>query len=737
MPVDFLAKKNDVDMDTECYPNYWSIGFRDDAGRVRVFELFDGHPLDRTAIADVFKACRVYSFNGLNYDLAMILYAMKGATNAELKKLNDELIPSNKGEKIEGKKKVKEPRVKVWEIMDKYDLKVPDFVDHIDLMPMAPAAAQRFSLKKYAGTMHSEFMQELPFHHTTVLTRDQIEVIRSYHGNDLIVNGELRRDLKQQLKLRSEISAKYGFDFRSKSDAQCGEAVVKLLVERAKKVKRIYKPDIKPGPFKYSAPAYIKFKTPAMQQVLSEILRSNFMVRYDGYVDAPEMFAKKKGAAFGADEFGEEDAEYEGGSEIRLGRWIFKMGIGGLHSQEEKVSHWEDDDTELVDVDFTSYYPWLMIMSGREPDNMRGFFKTIFKGLVLERVRAKKASARAYESGDKVEGDKWKAVAESLKIFINGLFGKTGSPYSVVYSPSMMIQTTVTGQLTILMLIEDLVLRGFDVISANTDGFITKVPKGRRTEFEACVFDCELFSGLETEETLYRSIHSANVNNYVAFKKKVDKHGKLTGELEPKLKGMFAESGRGTPASAGLKKTPAMEVCNEAAIAYLHHGTPVEKTIRECTDIRKFVVVRAVKGGGQKDGKLIGKVVRYYHGTDSSGFIRYVESGNRVPKSGGAVPCMRLPAELPDDIDYDVYIREAYARLDDMGVDVIDPTLRGRKGLVLGHREDQKTVHTINAATGRAICGAERKSRRDLWTEVKSVEPGMRACTQCRKAGDL
>lgn len=66
-----------------------------------------------------------------------------------------------------------------------------------------------------------------------------------------------------------------------------------------------------------------------------------------------------------------------------------------------------------------------------------------------------------------------------------------------------------------------------------------------------------------------------------------------------------------------------------------------------------------------------------------------------------------------------------------------DPTLRGRKGFVLGHREDQKTVHTINAATGRALCGAERKTRRDLWSEVKSVEPGMRACTQCRKKSDL
>lgn len=728
MTIDYLAKKTDLDCDTEAWPNYWSIGFRDDAGRVKVFELFDGHPLDRTGMARIFKQYRIYTFNGLNYDVPMILYAMKGATNEELKRLNDELIPKNKG---------KDFRPKIWEIMDKYDLQVPEFFDHIDLMPMAPAAAQKFSLKKYAGTMHSQRMQELPFHFDKVLTREDIEVVRSYHGNDLVVNGELRRDLAQQSKLRAEISARYNFDFRSKSDAQCGEAVVKLLVERAKGVKRIYKADIKPGPFKYVAPAYIKFKTPALQQVLSDILRSNFVVRHDGYVDPPDMFAKKKGAPLGSDDADASDVEYEGGSEIRIGSGVYKMGIGGLHSQEEKVSYWEDEKHDLSDNDVTSFYPWLMIMSMREPDNMKGFFRAIFKGLVLERVRAKAASARAYKAGDKVEGDKWKAVAESLKIFINGLFGKTGSPYSIVYSPSMMIQTTVTGQLTLLMLIEECFLRGFEVVSANTDGFITRVPKDRRDEFRAVIFDWECDTGLDTEETFYRSYHAANVNNYVAFKKKQDKDGNFTGELEAKLKGMFAESGRGTPASAGLKKTPTMEICNEAAIAFLHHGTPVETTIRNCTDIRKFVVVRAVQGGGQKDGKYIGKVVRYYHGTDSRGAIHYVTSGNRVPKSGGAVPCMELPDELPDDIDYELYEREAYARLDDMGVQVADPVLRGRKGFVLGHRDDQKTVHTIDAATGVALCGAVRKSRRELWVEVPHVADDMRSCAKCRKAVGL
>ena len=55
---------------------------------------------------------------------------------------------------------------------------------------------------------------------------------------------------------------------------------------------------------------------------------------------------------------------------------------------------------------------------------------------------------------------------------LNGTFGKTGSPYSVLFAPEMMIQTTITGQLALLMLIEHLETASISVISANTDGIV-------------------------------------------------------------------------------------------------------------------------------------------------------------------------------------------------------------------------------------------------------------------------
>lgn len=64
----------------------------------------------------------------------------------------------------------------------------------------------------------------------------------------------------------------------------------------------------------------------------------------------------------------------------------------------------------------------------------------------------------------------------TFKIVLNGTFGKLGSKYSFLYSPNLMIQVTITGQLALLMLIEALEAAGISVVSANTDGIVSRCP---------------------------------------------------------------------------------------------------------------------------------------------------------------------------------------------------------------------------------------------------------------------
>lgn len=743
--IDYLAKRDEAVLDTECLPNFWCIGFMQrETKQIVVLRRTPTQELNRQRLAKILYNHRVYSFNGIHYDIPMITLALSGATNETLKRANDMLIPPKP---LKG--------MPYWEFFDHFGISPPPFLDHIDLMPMSPAAAQQFSLKQYAGSMHSESMVEYLHDFNKPVDAEQAEIVVSYMGNDLAVTNDLAEEMQPQLQLRAEISAEYGLDFRSKSDAQCGEAYMKLMVERAKADGRtLYRPKIVPGAFLYEPPEYIEFKTPEMIAMLDRLRTEKFVVRHDGYVQLPAMFrtGKRKKTRNGEDFEDDEDAEQEG-QEIRIGGTLYKMGNGGLHSQEKSVTHYSTEVYMLCDNDVTSYYPFLILGSGQEPHNMVGYFHRLFKKLVLERVGAKARAGICKRNGDKAGEKKWKGRAESLKIFINGLFGKTGSPWSIVYAPKMMIQTTVTGQLSLMMLIEEFELRGWKVVSANTDGFVTLVPKHERGLYRSVIFDWEMRCNLQTEETFYESLHSRDVNNYQALKlehyeadltnadhrEKGYRWGEVifTGKKEMKLKGAYRPSGRGQPSGEGLKKTPDADICSKAATAFIEHGTRIEETVRNCQDIRDFVRVRRVQGGAEKHGEIIGKVVRYYYGIDDAGPMNYITSGNKVPKSEGAVACMKLPKELPDDIDYAWYEREAYARLNDMGMTVIDPQFAGRSGYFLGHKEDQKTIHKIDAGSGIALCGTDRKEWRDLWIEVGEVGDTMRYCAKCRKHESL
>ena len=99
------------------------------------------------------------------------------------------------------------------------------------------------------------------------------------------------------------------------------------------------------------------------------------------------------------------------------------------------------------------------------PEHLGSEFITVYQDIVRERVNAKK-------SGDK-------AKAQALKIPINATFGKFSDRYSRFYSPFLSPKITVTGQLSLLMLIEKLEENGIKVISANTDGIVTYFHKDK------------------------------------------------------------------------------------------------------------------------------------------------------------------------------------------------------------------------------------------------------------------
>ncbi len=538
-------------LDVECYVDYFLLKVtRLSDGKVVDIEQYDGLKFDADRARKILNFHETVSFNGKSYDLIMIFLAMKGLSCEKLKEWSDRIILGN---------------MRPWEVENEANFRIPKSLRHIDLIEVAPGQA---SLKIYGGRLHTRRMENLPIEPDERISPEQRKLIISYCGTDLQVTIDLAHELREQVELRCIMSNEYKGDLRSKSDAQVAEAVIKHEVEKARGGRKIKKPDLeRPGPFYYKPPDFIEFRTANMQEVLRKICNIPLVIGRNGRVQKTEAFDELV---------------------FKIGNTSYKMGIGGLHSQEANRSIYSDDEYLLVDEDVTGYYPKLIINNNLIPPACGPVFSSIFSGIYERRVKAKRA--------------KMKAIAETLKIVLNGTFGKLGQPFSIFYAPKQMVTVTITGQLSLLMAIERIEMARINVVSANTDGFTTK----------AILFDWECDTGFDLEEVAYKSMHNRSVNDYIAIPYTWDAENKRWDENKidkPKCKGAYASPGPGIPAAMGLKKNPGASICTEAVIQYLSHGTPLEDTIEKCRDIRQFIAVRSVKGGGvwpRRDGSGIG-----------------------------------------------------------------------------------------------------------------------------------
>ncbi len=631
-------------LDTECYRNYWLC--LSESGLD--LEIWNGQhyvreqPVDahtwRSALFEGLQASTHITFNGNGYDMPIITLALEGATNAQLKNAGDAII-------VQG--------LKPWEIA-----RVPDWIDHIDMIEVAPGQG---SLKAYAAKMHSRRLQDLPIEPSAIIGPAERQALREYcRLGDLPATRDLFNTFPTQLELRRDMSAEYGIDLRSKSDAQIAEAVMKALLPF-----KVQRPAVAYGSrFHYRPPEWLQ--VPEIADLLALLARNPFTISDSG---SPTMTEELENSL------------------IRIGSNAYQMGSGGLHSTEKRVMHVADAGHLISDHDVASYYPSLIIRTGIYPQQIGPIFLDIYRDWFTRRIAAKRGGQ--------------KKTANSLKTLLNGTFGKLGSPWSIFYAPSEMIQVTIIGQLALLLLIRRLVAAGIEILQANTDGIVLKTPAHLVGVRDAIVALWEHQTGLETEATQYRILASRDVNSYMAVKP----------DGEVKAKGAFAAP---EPGPSGWPN-PTGQISVDAAAAWLRDGTPVEQTVRACTDIRQFVHVKKVTGGGsfcplgtlpkkttqiamrrvcgeglsrddlfalyeyhvaleQRRRQYLGKTVRWYYARGSAGCI-VTPKGGLVGRTEGCRPLMELSGVMPPDVDHDWYIREARDILIDMGAIIVDGTV--------------------------------------------------------------
>lgn len=591
--------KDRIYIDAEVYKDYFLLSaMQHNTGKIVNFEMYDGKPLETRKLLSLMANRQTVSFNGLNYDLLIIVAACSGYDNQALKNLSDRIIKSNKPS---------------WLISREQNLNVPTQWDHVDLIEVAPG---RSSLKIYGGRLNAKKLQDLPIEPDASITPDLRELMRKYCVNDLETTKLLCDELEGAIVLREQMGEQYGMDLRSKSDAQIAETIIKSELKTI--TGRDYrKPNIPDDfGFYYRDPKVVEFQSEQLKEVYSRILETRFGVGGNGSVVMPAWLRENRIVIDGAE---------------------YQMGIGGLHSCEKSQYIAANDDELLFELDVASYYPNIIMQQQLAPDTLGRPFLDLYQSLIDRRIKAKR--------------EKDKVTDATLKISINGSFGKLGSKYSFLYAPELLIQTTITGQLCLLMIIERMTAAGIKVVSANTDGVVLLCPKHLEKTMQETAFDWMLDTSYTLERTDYKALASRDVNNYVAVK--------LDGSTK----------GKGVFASTGLSKNPDCPIVFKAVSEFIANGVCIEQTIKGCDDITQFLSVRRVNGGAVWRDEPLGRAVRFYYSTDvaSDECIHYATNSNRVPKSAGAKPLMNLPDTLPSDIDYHVYIVDAEKLLCEVG----------------------------------------------------------------------
>lgn len=395
--------------------------------------------------------------------------------------------------------------------------------------------------------------RELNIHYRNVFERfipkEYLNEMADYNDNDVYIVAELIRMNQEEVLLRYRISEEYKVDVYSASRSTIADKVIVKLYSK----------------FTGLHPkAFIDTKTIRRKILVSEILSDKIAFSTpelnDILSDIRSLTLKG--------EKGEFDREF-----TFMGT-SYTIATGGLHSNEIPAVYVENSDSIIVDRDVASYYP-NMIRSLKVCQKHlipKAWFR-IADTIVDERLEHKHLAKD--KSLDVMERDKHATAAACLKIVANaGIFGKMGSEKSFLCDKKAMYQVTINGQLFLLMLIEKLELAGIHVISANTDGIVTIVPRELEQTADDICHWWEKHLGLELEFTYYTKYVTEGVNSYLTVKR--GGSSKFKGRMNPK---MFLED---------LSKGYNSPIVAKCVTEYFINGTPVMETLRNAKSILDF-----------------------------------------------------------------------------------------------------------------------------------------------------
>ena len=493
------------------------------------------------------------------------------------------------------------------------------------------------SLKRLEFEMDLENIEEMPIHHTkTNMTKEEVALTIDYCFNDVdatyeflkVTLGDTEHPLykgNNQIELRQDIEAEFGIPCVNYSDSKIGDEIIKKYYCQEKNID--YKELPRKGYFrknielKNCIAKYVTFQTHELTAFLKKI----------------------KGTTLGLQDDFKEELHFYGN--------VYSFMKGGLHTENSPKIFEADDEYEIIDWDVSSYYPAIIINNGKFPAHLGKEFLRGYKQMFDKRLELKPLA----KSDKKIKG-----IVGALKLAVNSVYGKSSDMQSWIFDRQLTMFTTITGELSLMMLIEQYELNGIHVISANTDGVTIRIKKDLIPLMHKLnEWWCNL-TQYELERTDYSKIIFSTVNDYLAIM--------TNGEI--KKKGDFLTDFE-------LHKNKSARVVPIALEQYFVNGVPVEHTIRNHKNLYDFCIrQKATKSfhyegtnrvTGQKT--IYNKLIRYYVSNTGekifkvknpecqtrAAAISQVEAGDWVCQV-----CNFLPKNSAvDNVNYDYYIEKA------------------------------------------------------------------------------
>lgn len=591
--------------DEECYPNVWLLGaVHVQTGFKYVFEISDRRD-DRFQLFAFIEHLKMHGeemvgFNTIGYDYPVlhdIINNINYITYSEIYRKSDSIINTED---------------RFGHIIWDRDMHVKQLdlykIHHFDNKERA------VGLKMLEFAMRMDNIEDLPFKPGQVLTSAEIDILRDYMFHDIDATRLFGEHSEKAIKLRREISEKFGKNFMNHNDTKIGKDYFLMELEKAgfqTKNVRTKRPfiDLKDVIF-----PYVKFERPEFNQVLDWLKN--------------QRITETKGV------FKNLNADIDG--------FKFVFGLGGIHGSIESQSVYSNDEMVIVDLDVASYYPNLAIKNKVYPAHFGVAFCDIYESVYETR--------KTYAKGTAENG--------VFKLALNGVYGDSNNQYSSFFDPQYTMTITINGQMLLCMFAEQAIkIEGLELIQANTDGITVRLPRNRINDLEAIREWWQDLTKLELEEAIYSAMHIRDVNNYIA----VYENGKV------KRKGAYGHS-----VDLAWHQNHSMQVVAKAAEACLVHGRDIREFIYTHEDLYDFLMCVKVPRSSKLmwGDQQVQNVSRYYISVDGKPFIKMMpplsKNGPDAPwremsvnKGFTVTVCNDIKLASRDNLNYEFYVAEA------------------------------------------------------------------------------